>query len=88
MAESHGILLVEDDRFQREPLEFLFQLRGYEVIAVGGAAEALEKLRAGFTPCVIVLDLMMPDMSVEDFRREQLNDVGLAKVPIILYSAA
>ena len=38
--------------------------------------------------CVILLDLMMPVMDGWEFRREQVRDARLAKIPVIVVSAA
>ena len=87
MMREHAILLIEDDEFQREPMAILFQQHGYDVTAVAGGQEALDLLRAGLTPCVIVLDLSLPHMTGEEFRREQRGDPTIAMIPIILYSS-
>src|SRR5262249_11140075 len=42
-------------------LRLKFLHRGYEVHAFLSAAEALQALRAGFTPSAIIIDLAMPD---------------------------
>ncbi len=84
---SHPILLVEDDLLQREPLALLLQLEGYTVTSAGDGYEALAILHAGFAPCVIILDLMMPGMDGAEFRSAQLGDARIANIPVILYSA-
>jgi CheY-like chemotaxis protein len=87
MTSPRAILVVDDDRDQREPLALLLEARGYAVTVAANAPAALALLRQGLRPCLIVLDLMMPDMSGEDFRREQLRDPALADIPVLLYSA-
>ena len=50
---------------------------------------ALDYLRStGLHPCVILLDLMMPVMDGETFRREQLADPALREIPVLLITAA
>lgn len=46
-------------------------------------------LRMGTTrsPCLILLDFMMPGMNGIEFRREQLQDPALASVPVVLITA-
>ena len=44
-------------------------------------------LRAGLSPQVILLDLMMPVMGGADFRAAQLADPSLSGIPVILLTA-
>jgi CheY-like chemotaxis protein len=49
--------------------------------------EGLEKLKTDCVPCVILLDLMMPEMDGWQFRAEQLSEPELAQFPVIVLSA-
>ena len=49
--------------------------------------EALDYLRGGKRPCLILLDLMMPIMNGTQFRDEQLRDPHLRDVPVLVISA-
>jgi len=60
---------------------------GYRVETARGGREALRILRT-VHPCIILLDLMMPDMSGYDFRQAQLADDDLKDIPVVIYSAA
>jgi CheY-like chemotaxis protein len=88
-TDGHLLLLVEDDPDQREALATLLEVHGYAVIPVAGAHEALSVLATGLQPCVIVLDLMMPDMDAHAFmkRHHQEGRTDVAATPVILYSA-
>src|SRR5512140_1028000 len=72
------ILLVEDDPDGRACMSALLELEGYTVVTAVDGAEALERLRNGLQPGLIVLDLMMPGMDGFQFRREQLQDPRLS----------
>jgi CheY-like chemotaxis protein len=85
-GESQAILVIDDDSELRESLAFLLVLKGYEVITARDGREALQILRGGSRPCLIVLDLMMPEMDGFQFRRAQLEDPALAKIPLVLCS--
>jgi CheY-like chemotaxis protein len=85
---SAYILVVEDDRDLREILGEALQLEGYEVVCVEHGAAALRHLETGARPCVILLDLMMPVMDGWTFRREILNDEALARIPVVVMTAA
>ena len=49
--------------------------------------EALDRLRGGHRPCVILLDLTMPVMNGWQFRAEQRQDPELSRIPVIVLSA-
>jgi len=44
---------------------------------------ALEKLRWGMRPCLILLDLRMGVMTGWEFRAEQKKDSALADIPVV-----
>ncbi len=76
------ILIVEDDPDFRDTLAELLQLEGYRVAQAANGREALEHLRQGMPPCIILLDLMMPVMSGWEFREAQQQDPALAQIPV------
>jgi DNA-binding NtrC family response regulator len=55
-----SILVVDDDRSIREYLAAFLSTCGYAVELVGGGDEALERLAGGYTPALVLLDLMLP----------------------------
>jgi two-component system, chemotaxis family, chemotaxis protein CheY len=81
------ILLVEDDHDVREALGETLRDHGYEVQTATDGQNALEVLRAGLRPGLILLDLMMPRMSGSEFRTVQRADPDLAVFPVVLLSA-
>lgn len=80
------VLVVEDDAPTRELLEFALSTFGITVTTACDGKEGLERLRQE-PPCVVLLDLMMPVMDGSSFRRAQLEDPRLAKVPVVLVTA-
>jgi CheY-like chemotaxis protein len=87
VMSSRTLLLVEDDPSVRESLSDLLQMEGYQVVEARHGGEALEALRAGLHPCVILLDLMMPIMNGWEFRAAQSGDPEIAAIPVIVLSA-
>ena len=61
--------------------------RGYLVESASDGEQAMQLLRAGARPGVILLDLMMPRMSGSEFRMAQLVEPALASLPVVLLSA-
>ena len=84
---SDRVLVLEDNRDVRETLQAFLQLEGYDVETAENGKDGLERMRAGFQPGLIVLDLMMPVMDGAQFRREQLADPVFATIPVVVCSA-
>jgi CheY-like chemotaxis protein len=81
------ILLVEDEAAIREVSEAVLEAEGYRVVSACNGSDALDVLRAGLRPCMIILDLMMPVMDGWQFRQAQLGDPELLKIPTVVYTA-
>ena len=86
-ATHERILLVEDDRSIREVLRGILEEEGYAVTTAENGRRALEHLRSGVVPDLIVLDLRMPIMDGWQFRAAQKADPVLAAIPVLAISA-
>lgn len=85
---SDCVFVVEDDELIRQSLIEVLGDNGYEAVGAADGREALEKLSAlDKQPCLIVLDLMMPNMDGREFRKVQLQDPKLKQIPVIVISA-
>jgi two-component system OmpR family response regulator len=86
MTASGVVLVVDDDESIRELVCDALQLDGYRVVmAVDGAAglDALEHVE----PCVVLLDMRMPNMDGWEFSRRYR--AGTHRVaPIVVMTAA
>jgi len=85
---SATILVVDDDAAVIRPLARFLELEGFSTVTAANGLEALKYLRGGGGASVIVLDLRMPVMDGWTFRREQLRDPILAKIPVVVLSGA
>jgi CheY-like chemotaxis protein len=54
------ILVVEDNDLAREELTLTLRREGYEVVPARDGQEALDYLKAGPSPDLILLDMLMP----------------------------
>src|SRR5262245_905441 len=81
------ILVVEDDADSRETLAFFLTAKGYRVATAVNGREALDLLRSGIRPQVILLDMLMPVMDGWEFRSRQLDDPNLRSIPVVVTSA-
>jgi CheY-like chemotaxis protein len=87
VTEQPGrVLVVDDDADIRDSIADILELRGYEVARAANGREALDHLRRGPQPCVILLDLMMPVLNGWEFREQQIGDAALASVPVVVIS--
>jgi two-component system response regulator MprA len=79
-------MAIDDDPDILLALKDVLELEGYSVMLARSGREALELLRRGARPAVILLDLMMPDISGWEFRELQLADASLASFPVVVVS--
>jgi CheY-like chemotaxis protein len=70
------VLIVDDDKFLLGMYSLKFANNGYDVETTMGSQAALEKLRAGFKPDVMLFDVVMPYMDgldlLKTIRQENL----------------
>jgi len=81
------IAVVDDEREIREVIVETLELTGYRVQAAPNGKVALDQAR-GDRPDLFVLDLMMPVMSGWQFLEAQRRDPELARIPVIVVTAA
>jgi len=60
-SQKRKVLLIDDDKFLLDMYGMKFTQQGYEVHASLSVRDAIEALRAGFSPTAILFDLIMPE---------------------------
>jgi len=60
--QRHKILIVDDDVFLLDMYATKFKEEGFDVEIAQGGKEALYKIKEGFYPEVVLLDVVMPGM--------------------------
>jgi len=86
-ATRQPILVIEDEPDIRDLMAEILEMAGYAVLLAAHGAQALQLLRAGNRPCLIVLDLMMPVMDGWTFCEEREKEPELARIPLLVVSA-
>ncbi|MBU1743102.1 MAG: response regulator, partial [Proteobacteria bacterium] len=66
---TERVLLVEDEEMVRDYALQVLTLFGYEVIEAAGGEEALEIVRTGPRPALLLTDVVMPKMSGPELAR-------------------
>ncbi len=80
---SYSVYLVDDDKFLLDMYTLKFKDSGCTIEAMTDPREALEKLRGGANPNIILLDVVMPSMTGFEFL-EVVRKEGLAKDTTII----
>jgi CheY-like chemotaxis protein len=85
-ASSRLVLIIEDDATMRGALVSMLDDGGYVAVSVGSANEALTWLATNDPPCLILLDLGLPDVQGEAFYAMIREDAAFASVPVIVFT--
>jgi CheY-like chemotaxis protein len=80
------ILVVDDDAPIQLLMQSLLREFGFQAATAGSGAGALEVVRRGLRPNLILLDMNMPGMSGAEAIRALRAEEGLAQVPILILS--
>ncbi|MBX4210733.1 response regulator [Candidatus Parcubacteria bacterium] len=75
-SKTYKVLLVDDDKFLVTMYANKFKTKNIEVTGANSGEDALGKLREGFVPDIILLDIIMPGMDgieiLEAMKKENL----------------
>jgi CheY-like chemotaxis protein len=66
-VEKVKIIIVDDDKFLLSMYALKFKNKGYEVEVALGGEEAINKIKAGCHPDIIISDVIMPKMDGFEF---------------------
>jgi len=77
------ILIIEDDEYSREAIEYLLNAEGCETKSAAGGVSGYRAARR-FAPDVIVLDLNLPDIDGQRVLGKFRGNRALGQVPIIV----
>jgi CheY-like chemotaxis protein/anti-sigma regulatory factor (Ser/Thr protein kinase) len=80
------VLLVEDNPDFQQYIDFLLN-EYYQVALAGNGREALEMLKSGTRPDLVITDWMMPEMDGMQLSRILAGDSQLSDIPVIFLTA-
>ena len=81
-----AVLVVEDDPDVNELVGAYAQIAGFGYCPALNGQSALEQARA-MHPCLILLDIMLPDLDGFEVCRRLKSDVKTRSIPIVFLSA-
>jgi DNA-binding response OmpR family regulator len=86
MKRNRQILLVEDDLYSAETLQFALEAKGHKVTLATNGRDALNMVNNEM-PQLIILDIMMPKMDGYHFCRLLKFDARFKHIPVIIVSS-
>ncbi|NTX35853.1 response regulator [Myxococcus sp. CA033] len=86
-AGSTTVMVVEDEDEVRLGISEILEGRDYKVVPASNGQVALELLRQGLRPGLILLDIRMPVMDGETFYNACRADPALSSIPLLILSA-
>lgn len=85
-SEESPILVVEDDANILRQIEFNLRSHGYFVVTATSGIEALRLLLLQ-KPCLLITDIMMPEMDGYELVATLRKERTLADLPVIMLTA-
>ena len=79
------VFIVDDDEFLLDMYAVKFRESGFEIEVARGGEEALAKIKSGYAPDAILLDIVMPGLAgFEMLRTMKKENLGAGSRVIIL----
>lgn len=82
--KRHSVLVVDDEANVRSFYVDALEESGHRVSIASDGEKALEQLRHGGLPCVVLSDVRMPRMDGFELSRAIADDPQLASIPIVV----
>lgn len=87
LMKYHAVMVVEDDEAIREVVQQVLESEGFEVLTACNGKEAIATLERLEQPCLILLDLMMPEMNGWEFLEHRKQSFFIQQLPVVVVSA-
>jgi CheY-like chemotaxis protein len=81
------IYVVEDDQQVSESIREILEDAGFRVTQAPDAVTALARLKSGYRPAAMIVDVVIPAMTGTEFLRACRDDPALAGIPAVVVSA-
>ncbi|OGZ10943.1 MAG: hypothetical protein A3C93_02775 [Candidatus Lloydbacteria bacterium RIFCSPHIGHO2_02_FULL_54_17] len=80
------VMIIDDDAFLLDMYALKFTQKNFEVTTSSGTLDALEKIRAGYKPEVLLVDLVMPNMDGFQFLEQLKKDKLIPNTLLLVLS--
>jgi CheY-like chemotaxis protein len=88
VARDRTVLVVDDDHAVREAVADALDAAGYRVRQAVHGKDALQQLRSmDAEPCLVLLDMMMPEMNGAEFLAALKDAPTVGSLPVVVISA-
>ena len=84
--QKPSILIVEDDKFLLKLLETKLQKEGFSILTAENGIQALEVLKTGSRPNLILLDLILPEKNGFEVLAEIKANPETHDIPVLIIS--
>ncbi|MEN9215324.1 MAG: response regulator [Gloeomargarita sp. DG02_4_bins_56] len=81
------VLVVEDQRAQREMIVSLLEQDGLQVLSAADGDEALAMVQGGQIPDLVVMDVVMPRMNGYQLVRQLRDYPQTREIPVLMCSS-
>ena len=85
-SKDKSVMVVEDDRDMARLIGEILS-DGYDIIYASNGSDALEKIKAGASPSLVVSDIIMPQMDGIELTKSLKSNLATSHIPIVLLSA-
>jgi CheY-like chemotaxis protein len=86
LVKKINILIIDDDKFLLDMYSLKFSKGGYEVNTAFNGSEALAKIKDGYSPDIILCDIIMPVMDGLTFLKELRAEKLIPNATIVVLS--
>jgi len=87
LTNPFKILVVDDDPVNRQILVNYLSLENYQVAQASHGQEALDIIKKGFQPDLVLLDAMMPRMTGYDVCKKLRESYPATELPVLMLTA-
>jgi CheY-like chemotaxis protein len=82
------ILVIDDEHAVREMIKSVLEMEGYKVLAARSGKEALDLVKNPNRPCLILLDMVMPELNGPECLTLLKENPTTAEIPVVMISAS
>lgn len=85
--DRHNVLVIDDFAETRDAIVSMLVAKGFDAIGAESGPMALDYFQAGMRPCVVLLDVRMPDMDGWHVWERMKAHHEMARTPVVILSA-